>query len=80
MLNLKVQNLNKRGDSTDFAISPEYKWNGSDWIWTEDSKDDGGGGSVQDTRSDDEGDDDNNEDDVGSGIDVAVSRVSAKVE
>ena len=30
----------------------EYKWNGSDWIWTDDSKDDGGGGgggSVQDT-------------------------------
>ena len=29
------------------ALSPEYKWNGSDWIWTDDSKDDGG--SVQDT-------------------------------
>ena len=33
-----------------FPISAEYKWNGSDWIWTDDSKDDGGGGgSVQDT-------------------------------
>merc|ERR1740129_1606162 len=28
-------------------VSAEYKWNGSDWIWTDDSKDDGG--SVQDT-------------------------------
>ena len=61
-------------------VSPEYKWNGSDWIWTEDSKDDGGGRFMRDTRSDDEGDDDNNEDDAGSGIDVAVRRVSAKVE
>lgn len=28
-------------------VSAEYKWNGSDWIWTDDSKDDGG--SVQDS-------------------------------
>jgi len=27
-------------------VSAEYKWNGSDWIWTDDSKDDGGGGGL----------------------------------
>ena len=35
--------------SVKYGLSPEYKWNGSDWIWTDDSKDDGGGGTVQDT-------------------------------